>query len=85
MRARILLACTYCTLCGAQVGQGGLSYLLTWPGTDPSLRPLLFVSHLDVVPVANETLANWTYPPFSGAVAQGYVWGRGALDVKVRA
>ncbi|KAG2445338.1 hypothetical protein HYH02_008803 [Chlamydomonas schloesseri] len=47
------------------------------------LLPVLFLSHLDVVPVANETLANWTHPPFSGAVAGGYVWGRGALDDKV--
>ena len=27
---------------------------------------------------------NWTYPPFSGAVADGFVWGRGAMDIKAR-
>ena len=52
-------------------------------GVAAPLLPVLFLSHLDVVPVANETLSNWTHPPFSGAVAGGYVWGRGALDDKV--
>ncbi|KAG2439389.1 hypothetical protein HXX76_004746 [Chlamydomonas incerta] len=78
-----------------EVGDGNLSYLLKWVGTveleqqreeaaaAAPLLPVLFLSHLDVVPVANETLSNWTHPPFSGAVAGGYVWGRGALDDKV--
>mmetsp|Transcript_2492 Transcript_2492/g.4194 ORF Transcript_2492/g.4194 Transcript_2492/m.4194 type:complete len:520 (+) Transcript_2492:3-1562(+) len=66
-----------------QVGEGNLSLLLTWPGSAPELKPLLFISHLDVVPVAEETLSEWTYPPFSGAIAEGFVWGRGALDVKI--
>lgn len=66
------------------MGDGGLSYLLTWRGSNASLEPVLFISHIDVVPVANETLASWTHPPFSGAVADGYIWGRGTLDVKVR-
>lgn len=56
-----------------------LSLLLTWPGTDPSLRPVALLSHLDVVPAPPE---NWTHPPFSGTVADGYVWGRGAMDTK---
>jgi len=65
------------------VGVEQLSLLITWQGEDESLDPLLFISHLDVVPVAAETAANWTHPPFSGAVADGYIWGRGALDVKI--
>lgn len=39
-----------------QVGAGGLSRLITWQGSDRSLQPVLFVSHVDVVPVAEETV-----------------------------
>ena len=35
--------------------------------------------HMDVVQAIP---AQWTYPPFSGAVADGFVWGRGTLDTK---
>lgn len=42
-------------------------------------KALLLLSHLDVVPAST---AGWTYPPFSGARASGYIWGRGALDIK---
>lgn len=41
--------------------------------------PLLLYGHVDVVPTANQC---WRHPPFSGAVADGYIWGRGALDMK---
>jgi len=42
-------------------------------------KALLLLNHIDVVPVvANE----WTKPPFGGAVDGGYIWGRGALDMK---
>jgi carboxypeptidase PM20D1 len=61
---------------------GGLSLLYTWPGTDPALPPVVLMGHMDVVPVTAENRAEWTHPPFSGAVADGYVWGRGALDDK---
>jgi len=43
-------------------------------------KRLLLMSHVDVVPVPDPK--RWKYPPFSGAVAEGYVWGRGALDMK---
>jgi hypothetical protein len=39
-----------------QVGSGSLSTLLTWHGSQPQLRPVLFISHIDVVPVTAETL-----------------------------
>ncbi|MBI2834160.1 MAG: M20/M25/M40 family metallo-hydrolase, partial [Acidobacteria bacterium] len=39
-------------------------------------------AHLDVVPVEPGTDARWTHPPFSGDIADGHVWGRGALDDK---
>jgi acetylornithine deacetylase/succinyl-diaminopimelate desuccinylase-like protein len=41
--------------------------------------PLLFYGHADVVSTAGQ---KWTYPPFEGQIADGYVWGRGALDMK---
>lgn len=47
-------------------------------GTEP-LKPLLINHHIDVV-AADPT--QWTHPPFSGDIADGFVWGRGALDTK---
>jgi acetylornithine deacetylase/succinyl-diaminopimelate desuccinylase-like protein len=41
--------------------------------------PLLLLSHLDVVPAPPES---WTHDPFGGDLADGYVWGRGAVDMK---
>ena len=41
---------------------------------------LLYMSHLDVVPVEDES--QWTHPPFSGEIAEGRIWGRGAADMK---
>ena len=61
---------------------GHHAVLITIPGTDPSLRPSLYMSHQDVVPVVEGTEENWTHPAFSGAVADGYIWGRGTLDIK---
>ncbi|HEX2080523.1 MAG TPA: M20 family peptidase [Longimicrobium sp.] len=61
----------------------GYSLLYTWPGADPGLPPLLLMGHMDVVPVEPGTEARWHQPPFAGAVADGFVWGRGTLDDKV--
>lgn len=47
------------------------SRLYTWVGEDTSLRPLLLMSHQDVVPAPTEGTYNWTYPPFAGTVAEG--------------
>jgi acetylornithine deacetylase/succinyl-diaminopimelate desuccinylase-like protein len=47
-------------------------------GTDDSLPPLLLSAHLDVV----EAVGDWTHPPFEGRRADGYLWGRGAVDMK---
>jgi acetylornithine deacetylase/succinyl-diaminopimelate desuccinylase-like protein len=41
--------------------------------------PLLLYGHVDVVTTAGQA---WTHPPFEGRIADGYVWGRGALDMK---
>jgi carboxypeptidase PM20D1 len=61
---------------------GEASLLFTWPGRDASLDPLVLMAHLDVVPAPPETWARWTYPPYGGIVAGGFVWGRGAMDDK---
>ncbi len=39
---------------------------------------LLLQGHVDVVPAEGE----WSHPPFGGEIADGYIWGRGALDMK---
>lgn len=60
----------------------GHSVLITVPGTDAGLRPALFMSHQDVVPVVEGTENDWTHPAFSGDIADGFIWGRGTLDIK---
>ena len=58
------------------------SLLYTWRGSDPKLAPMLLTAHLDVVPVTPEALPDWDHPPFAGEIADGFVWGRGAIDDK---
>ncbi|OLF14895.1 M20/M25/M40 family metallo-hydrolase [Actinophytocola xanthii] len=48
-------------------------------GSDPMLPPLLVHAHIDVVPADPH---EWTVPPFSGEIRDGFVWGRGAVDMK---
>jgi acetylornithine deacetylase/succinyl-diaminopimelate desuccinylase-like protein len=48
-------------------------------GADPTRGALLVHGHVDVVPA---DASEWTVDPFSGAVRDGYVWGRGAVDMK---
>jgi carboxypeptidase PM20D1 len=57
------------------------SLLFTWKGSDPNLKPVLLCAHFDVVPAGN--LDSWKHGPFSGDIAEGAVWGRGAQDIKV--
>lgn len=52
--------------------------ILKWKGEDSSLDPIILISHMDVVPAEG----NWTYPPYSGTIADGKVWGRGSGDIK---
>ena len=54
------------------------SVLMKWEGRDAKAAPVLFMNHYDVVPASG----NWRYPPFSGELAEGKIWGRGALDNK---
>eukprot|EP00798_Chlamydomonas_sp_ICE-L_P031523 gene31523-6706_t len=70
-----------------KVGTGGHTFLLKWQGSDDDELPILFISHYDVVPAivtsANAVGGEWLHPPFSGAWSDdGYIYGRGTLDVK---
>ena len=56
---------------------GHHAVLITIPGSDASLRPCLYMSHQDVVPVVEGTEQDWTHPAFSGDIADGYIWARG--------
>ncbi|HZC26505.1 MAG TPA: M20/M25/M40 family metallo-hydrolase, partial [Actinopolymorphaceae bacterium] len=49
------------------------------PGRDPSAEALLVHAHLDVVPADP---SEWSVPPFDGEIKDGFVWGRGAIDMK---
>jgi carboxypeptidase PM20D1 len=57
----------------------GYSLLYTWCGSRPDLEPVMLMAHQDVVS-ADPT--GWTYPPFEGRIADGFIWGRGTLDIK---
>ena len=58
-------------------GRGCVTARIRGDGTGG--EPLLLLSHLDVVPAPPE---GWTHDPFAGDVADGYLWGRGAVDMK---
>lgn len=85
----------------------GYGLVLRWKGKNSSLKPILLLSHYDVVPVAgfdeadqfgdsipvfrpddaafppvSEIAEEWDFAPFSGAVANGRIYGRGTLDMK---
>jgi acetylornithine deacetylase/succinyl-diaminopimelate desuccinylase-like protein len=58
-------------------GRGNV--IVRLPGADPQRGALLVHGHLDVVPA---DASEWSVHPFSGAVQDGYLWGRGAVDMK---
>ncbi len=58
------------------------SLLYEWKGTDPTLKPIAFLSHQDVVPVTEGTEDDWEHPAYSGYNDGEYIWGRGSLDMK---
>lgn len=64
------------TFAAAEVFDLDGSLLLRLPGGSRS--PVMFMSHMDVVPAEGE----WRHDPFAGEIAEGRVWGRGALDTK---
>ncbi len=61
-----------------EVAPGRANLVARVPGKGTA-DPVLLATHLDVVPA---NAAQWTHPPFSGTVADGYIWGRGAVDMK---
>ncbi|TDD84032.1 M20/M25/M40 family metallo-hydrolase [Actinomadura rubrisoli] len=61
----------------AEPGRGNV--VARVPGTDPSAPALLIQGHLDTVPADP---AAWSRHPHSGDIADGHVWGRGAVDMK---
>jgi acetylornithine deacetylase/succinyl-diaminopimelate desuccinylase-like protein len=59
------------------------AYLVaTWRGTDASLKPLVFSGHLDVVEADPK---DWERDPFKPVVENGYLFGRGSIDMKTSA
>ncbi len=54
--------------------------IATWPGSDPTLKPLVVSGHMDVVEAKP---ADWQRDPFTPVVENGYLYGRGASDMKV--
>jgi carboxypeptidase PM20D1 len=48
-------------------------------GKNPALEPIALLAHQDVVPVNED---EWSVPPFSGKIKDGYIYGRGTLDMK---
>ncbi|MGB1530993.1 MAG: M20/M25/M40 family metallo-hydrolase, partial [Gammaproteobacteria bacterium] len=58
------------------------SLLFKWEGSDPTLAPILFEGHYDVVPVIPGTEDLWEEMPFAGTISNNRIWGRGALDDK---
>jgi carboxypeptidase PM20D1 len=59
------------------------SHLYHWKGTHPSLKPVVMMGHLDVVPVIEKNLPEWKVAPFGGEIKNDTIWGRGAIDDKV--
>jgi carboxypeptidase PM20D1 len=59
------------------------SHLYKWTGSDPSLKPVILMAHLDVVPVIEENLTDWKQPPFEGKILNDTLWGRGTIDNKI--
>jgi acetylornithine deacetylase/succinyl-diaminopimelate desuccinylase-like protein len=58
---------------------GRASVVARFAGEDPSREALLIHGHLDVVPADP---SEWSVPPFAGEIKDGYLWGRGAIDMK---
>ena len=58
---------------------GRASVVARLPGTDPGRPALLVHGHLDVVPADP---SEWSVDPFAGEIRDGYLWGRGAIDMK---
>lgn len=78
-----LLAASYprCESHRITEGVGSHNLVYRFEGTDSGLQPALLTAHLDVVPVQE---SQWSHPPFSGIIEDGYLWGRGSFDCKLQ-
>jgi acetylornithine deacetylase/succinyl-diaminopimelate desuccinylase-like protein len=63
----------------SQPETGKVNLVARLPGRDRSKKPLLLLNHFDVVPVDRSA---WRMDPFGGDIKDGFIWGRGALDMK---
>lgn len=63
------------------VNDYGLIY--HFKGQNSDLKPALLIAHFDVVPVEKSTEDQWEHPAFDGVIAEGFVWGRGTMDMKL--
>lgn len=69
----------HCTMEKKVIGKANLLY--KWKGRSAGEKlPVLLMGHQDVVPAGDP--GKWTYPPFSGTIADGCIWGRGTTDCK---
>jgi carboxypeptidase PM20D1 len=57
----------------------GYSLLYIWQGKRSDLEPVMLMAHQDVV---SADPMEWTHPPFEGKIVDGFIWGRGTLDIK---
>lgn len=58
------------------------SLIYKWEGSDSSKKPIILMSHQDVVPVDEPTLGDWEAAPFEGKITESHIIGRGTLDDK---
>lgn len=56
------------------------SHLYKWHGTNSTLKPIVLMGHIDVVPIASPD--KWSVDPFAGEIKDGKIWGRGTIDDK---
>ncbi len=58
------------------------SLLYKWEGSDPTKKPIILMSHQDVVPVDEPTINDWEAGPFEGKITDTDILGRGTMDDK---
>jgi Acetylornithine deacetylase/Succinyl-diaminopimelate desuccinylase and related deacylases len=75
-----LFPAVHASLARTLVGPRGIVFCRQ--GKNPGLKPAIFCAHYDVVPASEDD--PWIKPPFSGAIEDGFVWGRGTQDIKVQ-
>jgi carboxypeptidase PM20D1 len=61
---------------------GAFTLLYHLPGSDSTLASIMLMAHMDVVPIEEATRDQWLRDPFSGAIHDGEIFGRGTIDNK---